>query len=124
MFSIAPVQVAIDTLTTGGVIGVVRVVQAEAFEGAEMCLDSVEPTGIGWRRNESDLVGASKRLEGVMPMRGEIILNEVDAGLFGITRPQPFPGRPGDRGWSYACEWCGRDLRSRFTPVRKGEVVS
>lgn len=57
-----------------------------------MSLDSVEPTGIGWRRNEGDLVSASKRREGVMPVGGEIILNEVDASLCGITRPQPFPG--------------------------------
>jgi len=92
VFSIAPVQIAIDAPAPHSVIGIVGVIQAEALQGTEVSFDGVEPTGIGWRRNESDLVGASKRLEGVMPMRGEIILNEVDAGLCGITRPQPFPG--------------------------------
>lgn len=33
-----------------------------------------------------------KRFEGVVSMGGEIVLNEVEARLFGITRPQPFPG--------------------------------
>ena len=92
MFFVSPIEVAIDALTAGGVIGVVRVVEAEAFQGTEMGLNGVEPAGIGRCRDEDDVVLLREILETLMPMGGQVVLDEVDARFLWITSPQPFPG--------------------------------
>jgi hypothetical protein len=87
VFFVSPIEVAIDALAASSVIGVVRVVETEAFEGAKISLDGVEPTGIGGCPDETDIMLLSKLLQGVMTMRGQIVQNQIDARLGGITSP-------------------------------------
>lgn len=68
MFFISPIKIAIDASTAGGVIGIVRVVEAEAFQGAEMSLNGVEPAGIGRCRDKDDVVLPREVFETLMPM--------------------------------------------------------
>lgn len=57
-----------------------------------MRLDGIEPTGIRGRRHQTDVVFVSELREGVMPMRRQVVLNQVQAQRGGIARPQPLPG--------------------------------
>lgn len=57
-----------------------------------MRLDGIEPTGIRRRRHQADVVVVSELREGVMPMRRQVVLNQVQAHGGGVAHPQPLPG--------------------------------
>jgi len=65
---VSPIKIAIYASTPGDVIGIVGVVKAEAFQGAEMGLNGVEPAGIGRCRDEDDVVLPREVFETLMPM--------------------------------------------------------
>lgn len=73
-------------------IGIVCIVQTESFEGAKVGFDGIEPTGISRRGNQAHIVVASEPCEVVVPMRRQIVLNQVEPNGLGITGPQPLPG--------------------------------
>ena len=92
MRSVSPVQIAIDPPASCSVIGIVGVVETESFEGTEVRLDGIEPTGVRWGRHQPDVVVSSEPLEVFVPVRGQVVLDEVKPNGGGITRPQPSPG--------------------------------
>jgi hypothetical protein len=75
------------------VVTVIGVVQAEALQRSEMGFDGVQPTGIGRRRDQADVVAASEVFQDRVPVRGEVVQDEVNACLFGVTGAQASPGR-------------------------------
>ncbi len=57
-----------------------------------MRFDRIEPTGVGRRRHQADVVAAGESSEVDVPVRREVVLDEMEAGRSRITGPQPFPG--------------------------------
>ena len=84
-------QVAVNATTPGPVIGVVRVVQAEAFEGSEVGFDGIEPTGIrrGW--DQLHVVLASELPEIPVSVGRQVVQDQVEPKGGGIAGPQPPP---------------------------------
>ena len=89
---VSPVQVAINAPSPCAMVRVIGVVQAEAFEGAEMSLDGIEPTGVGRGRHQTDIVPPSKASQVLVPMRREVVLDQVKPDRGGIAGSEPPPG--------------------------------
>lgn len=85
-------QVPIDSAATLLMRFIVGVVQAEAFQRAEMCFNGVEPTGVCGSRHKGHTVVSCIALQNIMIVRGQVIHNEVYSVAFRITSATTFPG--------------------------------
>ena len=89
---VSPGQVSVDAAASGLVIGVVGIVEAESFEWTPMSLDGVEPAGVGRCGYQRDSVLSSELLKCLMTVRGEVVLNQVEARGHRIAGAQSLPG--------------------------------
>ena len=69
MFLIAPGQITVDSVASGKMVAVIGVIQAEALQGSEVSLDGIEPTGIGWCPDLTNIVFLGILFQSVMAVR-------------------------------------------------------
>ncbi len=75
---VAPPQVVMQLAGEHNVVRVVRVVQHELAQRAEVCLDRVRPRAVGRREAQLDVVALRPRPDLLALVRGQVVEDHVD----------------------------------------------